>query len=120
MKHNLYSIYDVKADAYLPPFTLHQDGMAVRAFRDCCNDDTHNFGKNPGDYTLFKLGEFDDQSGLVTSGINGAPLKLHCGIELLDQHHRADRISQLTADDIAATLSPGGTDPDDDIKPQAD
>lgn len=56
----VFSIYDDKARSYLPPFMLPERGMAIRAFSDCINSDTHQFGANPGDYTLFELCEFDD------------------------------------------------------------
>lgn len=55
----MYSIFDEKADAYLPPFMLPNDPMAVRTFCDCVADQTHAFGRNPADYTLFRLGTFD-------------------------------------------------------------
>ena len=52
--------------------------MAQRAFNDCVNDAEHNFGRHPEDYTLFKIGEFDDQ----TAEINWeTPQSLGNGIE---------------------------------------
>lgn len=63
MIYLVYSIYDSKAEAYLPPFILPKKAMAVRAFTDCVNSPTHQFGQNPEDYTLFELGSFDDQHG---------------------------------------------------------
>lgn len=66
MKHQIFSIYDEKAQAYLPPFFLHNIGMATRSFQDCINDDKHQFAQNPHDYTLFHIGEFQDDKGLIT------------------------------------------------------
>ena len=60
MKQKIFAIYDGKANAYLTPFFLHQEGMAIRVFSDCINSDTHQFGKHPQDYTLFSLGSWDD------------------------------------------------------------
>lgn len=60
MKHNVFSIYDSKANAYLPPFFLPTVAMAVRAFSDCVNSDDHQFGKHPSDFTLWHLGTWDD------------------------------------------------------------
>lgn len=60
---NIYSIYDVKAKAYINPFLLPNDQMAIRTFSDCVNDVNHQFNKNPDDYILYKLSEFDNISG---------------------------------------------------------
>ena len=65
MKHKMFSVHDVKAGAYFPPWFLHQVGMAIRCFSDCVNDPEHNFGRHPADYTLFEIGEFDDSTGRV-------------------------------------------------------
>lgn len=63
MIYDLFAIYDDKAEAFLPPFILPNENMAKRVFADCVNSDAHQFGQNPGDYTLFRLGQFDDSSG---------------------------------------------------------
>lgn len=60
MKFKMFSVYDEKAAAFLPPFMLPTAPMAVRAIGDCVTDVNHAFGKNPGDYTLFCLGQWDD------------------------------------------------------------
>ncbi len=66
MKHKIFSIFDSKAGAYLPPFCLGQTAMALRVFSDCVNSGDHQFGKHPGDYTLFELGTFDDSVCVVS------------------------------------------------------
>jgi len=65
MKHQMFAIYDSKANAYLPPWVIHQNEMAIRLFADMCNDPKHQFGKNPADYTLFNIGAYDDNKGQV-------------------------------------------------------
>ena len=60
MKLKVFSVYDSKAEAYLPPFFLPQSAMAIRTFSDCANSMDHQFGRHPEDYTLFLLGEWDD------------------------------------------------------------
>lgn len=67
MQQHIYSVYDQAAAAYLPPFTMHNDNMAKRIFIDTINQADHAFAKNPADYTLFRLGTFDDSTGIVTS-----------------------------------------------------
>jgi hypothetical protein len=62
----IFSIYDEKAGAYLQPFFLDTVGQAERALLDCLADSNHNFSRHTADFTLFLLGEFDEQTGLVT------------------------------------------------------
>ena len=61
----MFSVFDAKADAFLPPFFLHNNGLALRTFGDACNMKDHQFGKHPEDYTLFELGAFEDGSGTL-------------------------------------------------------
>ena len=61
----IYSIHDNKAEAYLPPFFLHNKNMAIRSFADCCQDEGHAFNRHPEDYSLWEIGEFDDQTGEI-------------------------------------------------------
>jgi len=66
MKHNIYAVFDTKANTYTPPYFQHAEPMAIRTFGDCVNDDGHTFGKHPEDYTLFNLGIYDDATGTIT------------------------------------------------------
>lgn len=72
-----FSIFDSKAQAFLPPFQMATTGLAHRAFADCVNNPEHNFGHHPEDYTIIELGEFDDSTGtfeihkLPKSSLNG-------------------------------------------------
>ena len=60
MRTILFTIYDEKAEVFLPPFFVPTLGIATRAFSDCINGPEHQFSKHPQDYTLFQLGEFFD------------------------------------------------------------
>lgn len=66
MKHRLYAVYDSKGGSYTIPFFDHAEGRALRTFKDCCNDPEHQFGKHPEDYTLFDVGQYDDDTGEIT------------------------------------------------------
>jgi len=81
MKLDVFSVYDVKAQAYLPPFFMSNNQVAIRAITDCVNDPSHLFYKNPQDYTLFFLGVFDDNTGLIEPHI--APITLGNGVEFV-------------------------------------
>ncbi len=63
MNQGIFSIYDSKAAAHLPPFFLMNSDMAKRTFGDCIADPKHAFNAHPHDYTLFFHGQFDNNSG---------------------------------------------------------
>lgn len=60
----IFSVYDGPAEAFLPPFFVPSSGQALRALADAAADKTHQFGKHPMDYTLFRLGTFDDSKAV--------------------------------------------------------
>jgi len=62
---NLYAIYDSKAEAYLMPFFMQNDGILHRTALDTLQDPSSLFAKHPEDYIMYHLGTYDDQSGLV-------------------------------------------------------
>jgi len=83
MIHKIFTIHDVKAQAYLPPFLLHTRAMATRVFHDCINSEQHQFAKHPEDYTLFEVGHFNDQNANIQ--IEKAPTSLGNGVEFVTQ-----------------------------------
>ena len=60
-----FAIYDSKAVAYLIPFFSKNEHTAIRDFAHAANDQSHAFHRNAADYTLFELGEYDEQDGLI-------------------------------------------------------
>lgn len=71
----VFSVYDLKACAYLQPFFSGNAGSAIRAFEDAVEDPKSPIAKHPSDYQLFELGTWDDNSGAL-AGI--LPMKLLC------------------------------------------
>jgi len=63
MHKHIFSIFDGKAQAFLDPFLAVNSAVAVRMLKAAVNDERHDFGKFPEDYTLFRLGEFDSEIG---------------------------------------------------------
>ena len=61
----VFSIFDVKADAYRNLFTMNTKAQAIRSFSDLAHDESTDVGKHPEDYRLVKLGEFDESSGAL-------------------------------------------------------
>ena len=47
----------------MTPFFMKSTGEAVRAFSDLANDRQTMVGQHPADFTLFKIGDFEDRHG---------------------------------------------------------
>lgn len=60
------SVFDVKASAYMQPFFVPNTSMAIRSFGDAVVNPETGISKHPEDFQLFKVGEFDDNSGLFS------------------------------------------------------
>lgn len=65
MRLILMSVYDDVAQFYSPPFAVKTEAEGRRIFDDACKDSRSNIASHPEDYRLFKVGIFDDGSGLV-------------------------------------------------------
>lgn len=99
MKMNVYTIFDMASGSYMRPFFMVSDGQAVRAFTDIATDADHEIGKHPEDYSLYRIGIFDDNKGTL---------------------HPEDKECLCTAQEVVASsrnvkrdnlevISPGGT-----------
>lgn len=62
----MFTIRDVKAEGYNTPFFQATYGLAERAFKEACTDPQSIISKNKEDFSLYYLGEFDQNSGLLT------------------------------------------------------
>lgn len=67
MNMKIFSIFDEKTEVYSKPFYELTIGSAIRVFSDAANDPQSPFSKHPEDYTLFLIGDFDDNTGEVTN-----------------------------------------------------
>lgn len=65
MKLYLYSVYDTAAVAFIQPFCMQNDGIAVRSFQNTVNDETTTISKHPEQYALYKVAEFNDEDGYI-------------------------------------------------------
>lgn len=64
-KMKLYCIFDAAAKAYGAPFPAATPGVAERIFKDMVNNSQYKFGKYPEDYSLWYVGEFDEDSAEI-------------------------------------------------------
>lgn len=97
MKLNAYTIYDVASGVYMRPFFSQADGQAIRGFNDIALDMNHEVGKHPEDYTLYRVGSFNDTTGKL----EGEQLeKLTTGLEAVHTSRQVnqDKITALELD----------------------
>ena len=75
MIYPVYCIRDAVLDAFEPPFVALHDAAASRSFRNALDDHDSPYSKNPEDYSLWRLGEFDTDAGLSAA----PPVRLMSG-----------------------------------------
>lgn len=70
MKLNLYAVFDRASGVYDGPIPGQADGTMIRQFTDMCCNPEHQIGKHPDDYTLFKVGVWNDGTGELEDVVN--------------------------------------------------
>ena len=83
MLHNVFTVFDSKTEAYLPPFYEQTKGSAIRSFTEAVNTPSHQFAKYPGDFTLFHLGTYDDTNSHFE--LFDTPMSVGVAIEFLNK-----------------------------------
>lgn len=96
MKLEMYSVYDKVAQAYMPPFFTHNEGLAVRSFGASVNNPETVFFRHPTDYTLHKLGNFDDNSGEFE--LQHEPLKVCSAMDLKATEANKELFDEISND----------------------
>lgn len=79
MKILAFSVYDEKVQTFNPPFFCQTIGQAVRSYSDVVNDPKTSINRHPGDYVLYHVGSFDDESGEFKTKV--PPERLGVGTE---------------------------------------
>jgi hypothetical protein len=65
METNVYAVYDKKAGTFGVPIFLQNDEVAKRALQTSVLNDP-SFNMYPSDYSLGRLGTYNDQTGKIT------------------------------------------------------
>ncbi len=65
MTNKIFTVYDSKAEAYITPYFSPTTATAIRAFTAAAQQEGHDFHKWAGDYTLFEIGTWDDQTAEI-------------------------------------------------------
>ena len=59
-----FTVFDSAVGAHIMPFFMRSNGEAVRAFTAEVNNPQSNIFKSPKDFTLLRIGTFDDNTGV--------------------------------------------------------
>lgn len=62
MNLSIFTVHDSKAEAFIQPFFAQNTAIAIRMFGKACNEQETDFHQFAGDYTLFELGMFDQDT----------------------------------------------------------
>ena len=104
MRHFLYAVFDSASGVYDRPWVSNSDGAAIRAFGDIACDAEHPIGKHPEHYSLFRLGDYDDNSGVIEPELCVCLCKAH---ELVAQSRIVSKPAQLDLVDAIDKESSG-------------
>lgn len=64
MKLEVMAIFDVACRAFLPPFVVASEAIALRQFLQLAETQPkHDFVRFSHQYTLYRLGEWDNETG---------------------------------------------------------
>lgn len=74
MNVQIFAVFDSKAQTFGQPFFCINENIALRSWREAVNDPATQFCKYPEDFSLFQLGEFNDQD--ASFKLLQAPLNL--------------------------------------------
>ena len=91
MRLNVYSISDRAIGVYDRPWCAHSDAMAVRSFTDEATRADGFIGKHPEDFTLFRVGTWDDNKGAI---VGEAAEKVIGGAEAVAATQVVDKSAQ--------------------------
>jgi len=77
-----FAVFDSKAKVFFVPFFCPSVAVATRAFGTAANDPQTQISKYPEDFTLFQIGEFNDEDGSLR------PFPQHINLGLAAQYVR--------------------------------
>jgi hypothetical protein len=66
MQYEVFAVMDVAIKAYMQPFKMQSTNEALRALRNEACDADSMIAKNPNDFVLYRLGTWDNLSGMYT------------------------------------------------------
>lgn len=103
----LFSILDVKSGAFGRLFEARKDDEAIRTFLTLIQNSSNQdlIGLYPQDFSLFRIGDFDISTGLLSQDVQ--PYQLITGIECVQMLKGLNNTSsECSVSDNVATLYP--------------
>lgn len=100
MKLSVYSIFDNAAGAFMQPFFMVNDGMAVRAFSDTANTADSSIKAHPDQFSLYRVGTWNDASGYLEP--EDPPIRVIHGFEVVERNQQT--VSSVSMADLEARL----------------
>jgi len=110
MKLNIYTIYDTASGLYSRPFFETADAAAIRQFQDIATGTEHPISVHPEDYSLFRLGTYDDATAKIQTENKDC---LSTALELVAKSREVNRgriseVDQAMADEVLDKIKPLG------------
>lgn len=84
MEMGMYAIFDSKTKVFGRPFVQHNHATAIRTFAALANDPNSDVCRFPTDTTLFYIGSYNDQNGVLAP--TDTPNSLGLGSEYKEVH----------------------------------
>ncbi len=88
MKVQLYGIFDQCSGIYEKPFFSTADDLVKREFQDVATSIDHPIAKHPEHYTLYRLGNFNNETGQIIDEENEC---LWTALEAISQSQHVDK-----------------------------
>jgi len=92
VKVQLYAIFDMASGVYEKPFFSTADDLVRREFLNAATAAETPISKHPKDYSLWRLGNFDDNTGIVQNESNEC---LCTAMEIIAQSQQVNPEKQL-------------------------
>jgi len=101
MKVQLYAIFDTCSGIYEKPFFHNADDAVKREFQDVVNEKDHAINKHPEHYSLWRLGNFDNNTGKVIDEKNEC---LWTALEAISQSQNIELPDNFNEPEYQASL----------------
>lgn len=82
MQLTAFSVYDSKVEAFIQPFFAPKRAVGLRLFKAACNNESADFNRFAADYTLFELGEFNQETAEFI--LHPSPVNLGVALTFID------------------------------------
>lgn len=93
MKCKVFCIRDKMAEAAMKPLFMENENIAKRSFMDSLTAADSPWSEHPEDYTLFLIGEWDDE---IMQLLSHEPVRVMDGVEaIVLSQDRAQKLAAL-------------------------